>query len=260
MPITLSKGLRDHLLKHGSLEDALHNGAILIYSGTQPNSADNAPNGTLLNTITQASASRTAEVLATGTVTLSGSGGQVDTLTVNSVSVIGAVVPYTTDLATTAALLAAEINRTKSYPKYKATSSGDVVTISALPGTGSGPNAFVVACGVSGGTLGQSTANLSGGVTAANGIKFGDCVDGTLSKAGSVWSGQATGDGVAAWARFVGSVSDPGGATTSTFRPIRLDLPCSVGSGANVLNLTSLNITSGNTDTIDSCDITMPDA
>src|SRR5262245_17278078 len=111
MALRISTALRNFLCQHGSLRQALQNGIIEIYSGSQPAGGDSAVSGTLLATITKASGSRTAEVLATGTVTLTGgASGSVNTVTVDGINLIpqGAVA-FNTSLTQTAADLAAAI-------------------------------------------------------------------------------------------------------------------------------------------------------
>ena len=79
MALRLSSGLANYIAEHGGLKQALHNGQLKIYSGTQPSNADAAPTGTLLCTITDASGAHTDEVLATGTLTLdSGASGSLE--------------------------------------------------------------------------------------------------------------------------------------------------------------------------------------
>ena len=51
MTYKVSTGLRNHMLATGSLRAALAGGFINIYSGAEPASADDAPTGTLLCTI-----------------------------------------------------------------------------------------------------------------------------------------------------------------------------------------------------------------
>lgn len=256
MTLRLSTKLRDFINNEGSLKDALQNGEIKIYTGSQPATADAAPTGTLLVTITAASAARTAEVLATGTVTLAGSSGSVTALTVNSVSIIDNAVPFNTDLTTTAADLATEINNTRSFPNYTATSSGAVVTISAARGSGATPNTYVVDATCT--TMTSTDVNMSGGVAAANGLKYGVSTDGVLVKLSSqAWSGVAAATGTAGWFRATGSVADSG-AIDSTDSQLRLDGSIST-SGAQ-LNMSSTSITALATQTLSSFPITLPAA
>ena len=85
-------------------------------------------------------------VAATATVTLTGgAAGSVGMITVNSVNIMSGSVAFTTDLATTATAVAANINAHASSPEYTAVAVGPVITISAASAAGSDPNGYVVA-------------------------------------------------------------------------------------------------------------------
>lgn len=215
MALKFSTAARNFMAAVGSYKDAFQNGRIEIYTGAQPATADAAIIGTLLCTITSSSGALTKEVLSAGTVTLNtGAAGSVDTLTVNSVDVLGGAVAYNTSLTQTAADVAAQINRNHSYAEYIATSSGAVVTITALPGTGITPNGFVVASTVT--TLTKTDANMAGGIAAVNGLRFGAPSGGAIAKlATQTWSGVNAGTGTAGWYRRYGSVADAGAADTN---------------------------------------------
>lgn len=257
MALRLSTGLRNFALAGGSVKDALQGGKLMIYTGAQPATADSAPTGTLLCTITAASGVHTAEVQATGTVTLNtGAAGSVDAVTVNGVAIIDAPVPFNTSLTQTATDLAAAINSSASNPEYTASALGAVVTIKAKRGAGAGANGLVVASTVT--TLTKTDANMAGGATSLNGLKFGSAAAGALVKhASQVWSGVAGATGTAGWFRFVGAVADSGIADT-TESDVRLDGSIST-SGAQV-NMTNTTITSGATETVASFPITLPTA
>lgn len=245
MTLRISAGARNYMQAQGSLKDTFTNGCIYIYSGAQPATAEAAPTGTLLCTISAGSASITNEVLSSGTLTLTGGGsGSINTLTVNSVAVIDAAVNYNTSLTQTAADLAAAINNSLSSPEYTATSSGAVVTITAKRGTGSTPNGYAIAATTT--TITTSNTAFAGGVAAANGLRFGFSSGGVLVKHPSqIWSGVAAATGTAGWFRFVGSVADSG-ALDTTESQVRMDGAIST-SGAQ-LNMSSTSITSGATD------------
>ena len=87
-----------------------------------------------VNNVTLAEPSETTllEVTrATGTVILTGgSSGSVDGITVNGVQIMSGAENFVTDLDTTAANVAANINAFTSSPNYTATSSSDTITIS----------------------------------------------------------------------------------------------------------------------------------
>jgi hypothetical protein len=238
MSLRYSTGLRNFLAKFGGLADALQNGQIELRTGTQPTSADAAPTGTLLCTLTDNAQARTAEVRPTGTVTLTGgAGGSVDAVTVNSVNVLGAAVPFNGTLAQTAADVAAQINRHKSSPNYEASAAGAVVTIKALPGVGTQANGYVVTATLT--TVTASYANMSGGVNPVNGLKFDKSTDGEMDLyLNQIWSGVNAADGVAGWYRFTGSVADSGLVDT-TATQIRLDGSVSTtGADMNLRNTT----------------------
>jgi hypothetical protein len=254
MTLRLSTSLRNQVLSGGSLKDTLNGGKILIYSGAQPATADAAPTGTLLATITANSLSHTPEVQATGTITLSGSAGSVDSVTVDGVAIIDAAVPFDTSLTVTATNLAAAINTSASNPEYTASAAGAVVTIKAKRGAGATANGLVVSGSLT--TMTATYANLSGGVTAVNGLKFGSAAAGVLPKhATQVWSGAAVATGTAGWFRFVGPVADSGVIDTAE-NEVRLDGAIST-SGAQ-LNMSSTTVTASATQTIASFPITLP--
>jgi hypothetical protein len=105
------------------------------------------------------------ETLAAGTITLAGAAGSINSVTINGVTVTSGPVPFDVDLPTTAGDLAANINAFVASPlyltpvqpqppmffapyvnpQYSAVANGAVVTITALAGTGSTPNGYVIA-------------------------------------------------------------------------------------------------------------------
>lgn len=259
MALRFSTRLRNYILSRGSLKQALTGGAIKIFTGSQPAAADDAETGTLLVTLTKSSGSRTLETRATGTVTLSGSGGQVDSLTVGGFALIGAVVAYDTSLTQTATNLAAAINKFQHNPGYEASAFGAVVTITAPLGSGDTFNGEAVSCSVSGGTLAATPVNIGSGVSGvdwANGLSFNDAASGALAKDSSeTWSGTAVASGTAGWFRFVGVITD-GGASDSGYAYVRMDGNIAT-SGAN-LNMTSTSITATAVQTLSTWNLTFP--
>ena len=255
MTMRLSAAMRNFINKYGSIGDALQNGRIEIYSGAQPSSADAAATGTLLCTISSASGAVTKEVLSTGTVTLTGgAAGSVDTLTVNSVEIMGAAVAFNSTLTQTAADVASQINRYKSVPDYSATSSGAIVTIKALPNTGTGPNTYVVASTVT--TITKTDANMAGGVAAVNGLKLDLSAAGVMTKLSTqTWSGVNAANGTAGWFRQYGSVADAS-ALDSVELYLRID--GSVATAGGEMNLNSTSFVSAATTTLASWSMTVP--
>lgn len=259
MAAKFSKALRNYINASGALKDALQGGKLLVYSGPQPATADAAPTGTLLVTITENSAAHTSEIQAQGRVTLSGTlGGSLDSITVGGFEVLGVVVPYATSLANVAALAAAIINANPLNQLVKATVSGAAITLTMRRGWGAGANGMVVdsTCTTMTGTdvnIGTTTA----GVSSANGLKFGESAAGIMQMLSTqTRTGVAVADGVAGWARFVGPVADSGIAD-STESQIRLDLAIAV-SGANLNMAAGTTIQNGATETMPDTIFTLP--
>lgn len=253
MAARLSTGLVTNLMSTGSFADAFANCVIDIYTGSQPSTADTAASGTLLVTITNNGGAYTAETRATGTVTLlTGAAGSVNTVTVNSVDVLGGAVAYNTSLTQTAADVATAINRNPKNRMFSATSSGAVITLTANAGLGTLPNGWVVAATYT--TLTGSATNMSGGVEAVNGLAWDSSVAGVLSKrTGQTWSGTAIASGTAGWFRMR-ETGDTGVGTSAT--AARFDGAIAT-SGAE-LNLGSLTVTLGAPFTISSAAFTLP--
>lgn len=257
MTTRLSTGLQNFLASGGGIADALNNGVIEIYSGAQPASADAAPSGTLLNTITDSSLAHTSEVLSSGTVTLSGSAGSVNTVTVNSIDILGGAVPFNGTLAQTAADVAAQINRNISSPNYTATSAGAVVTIKAMPNSGTGPNTFAVSATLT--TLTAAYVDMSGGVAAANGLKFSAAAAGVLTpKVGQTWSGNNvnTSTLTAGWFRWYPASGPDAHALDATGTLLRMD--GSVGTAGAELNLPNTSFAPGAPTVISGGTVTVP--
>ena len=240
MALKYSTGARQFMAAHGSLRDMFQNGKIEIYSGAQPATADAAVTGTLLCTITDNSATRTAEVLAAGSVTLdTGAAGSLDTLTVNGVEVMGSSTPYNGSLTQTAADVAAKCQANRSSVDYDVTAAASVITITARPGTGAASNGFVVASTAT--TITKTDANLAGGVAAVNGLKFGDAAAGVLSKLSTqTWSGVNGNSGTAGYYRIYGSAADAG-AWDSTGTALREH--GAISTSAAELNMASTSLT-----------------
>jgi len=108
------------------------------------------------------------EVLASGTVQITGGTSspgvnKINSITVNGVNILGAAVDWTTSNDNTAALLKTQIDAHTSSPEYTTSVVGSTLTITALTGTGDSPNGFVVVCNV-GGNVTSTVSNMAGGV------------------------------------------------------------------------------------------------
>ena len=172
-----SDGLILAVANAGGWWDQIQNGVLDWWSGSEPATANLAATGTLLATLTKSGSAWTAETRAQWKITLGGSSGSVNTIKLGGVEVLGTAVNFTTDLTTTAALVATTINN-HTYPNYYATSIGAVVYIYAPVGSGIGRNAIVCATTVTTMTAtvaGDGTPSGSGGtagVAAANGLNW----------------------------------------------------------------------------------------
>jgi len=124
---------------------------------------------------TQVNVPVVGEVLATGTVTVTGGTdvpgtNKMTALTVDGVSVITSAVDYDVSNSVTATAIATEIGNTTSSPNYTAAAVGNVVTITAIAGTGAGPNGFVVTP-IGAGDFSANSSNMSGGAASTSAVK-----------------------------------------------------------------------------------------
>lgn len=260
-----SAALRNFLLEGGSLKKALSNCVIKVYTGAQPATAEAAPTGTLLCTYSKASGALTREVRSAGSVDLTGgASGSINTITIatSGASTIielfdGVAVPFNTSLAQTALDAATKINDNPKNHLFDASvSATDKIDIVARPGMGALPNGWTVVSAVT--TITKTDSNFAGGVTAVNGLNWGDSAAGVLTKLGTeTWSGVAVATGTAGWFRIEAAVSDAGG-TDASEAIIRVD--GSIATSGAELNMTPTSIVSGATQTISSFTITLPTA
>lgn len=265
MALKLSTALRNAMLESGDLKHSMSNCVLKIYSGAQPLTADTAPSGTLLCTYSSSAGALTREVLPLGVVTLTSSGGSVDTFTVNSLEIMGAAVAYDTSVTVTAAAVVAAINNNPRNQLYTASNVLGVITISGKPGVGALLNGKAISVGtttlvatVTSTTFGSGTGGGTAGVYALNGLQWGDSAAGVLVKHPTqTWSGAAVNTGTAGWGRFEAAVTD-GLATDSSEAVYRIDGDAGI-SGA-VFNLGALSFTSGVTYVMQSFSLTLPTA
>lgn len=256
MTLKVSKALRNFTVADGSATQALSNCVIKYYTGTQPANADAAPTGTLLCTFSKSGGALTREVLATGTMTLTGgASGSVNSVTVNSIDILGAAVAFDTSLAVTATKVAAQINRNPQNYLFTASASGAVVTIKAKPGLGALPNTWAVSAGLT--TITASFAAMASGVTAVNGLNWdATAVNGVLNKhPDEVWQGTAVAGGTVGWFRVEAAVLDAGGID-STESIIRVD--GAVATSGGEINMGNTTIVNAAVQTISALTIELP--
>ncbi len=258
MAMKLSKALRNFVLEGGSLKNAMSNCFIKFYTGAQPSTAEAAPTGTLLVTFSDTAGTPTRETLATGSVALTGgASGSVNTLTVNSIEIMGSATSFNTSLTQTAADICDKINNNPKNLLYTAANnSSATITITAKPGLGATVNTHVVASTVT--TITKTDTSMSGGVTAVNGLNWGDAAAGILVKLSTqTWSGTPGNTGTAGWFRIEASTADAG-ALDSIEAVMRID--GSIASTGAEFNMGNLTITSGVLQRVQDFSITLPTA
>lgn len=251
MTIRFSTGLRNQLAQGQGFARIFHRGYMKIWSGSQPANPDAVETGTNLGIITLSSGALTKEVRATATLTVTGTSGTLTAVTVGTAPIVvdPGLVSYLTSTTVTAALIADAINRSGIA---QATSSTNVVTVTAPPGMGTAWNTLALAAtGIT-----CTGSNFASGVASVNGLYFAQPATGVLSKDSSVWSMSGIAAGTAGWFRLYGS-NDPEGATSSILYP-RMDGSCGVGSGD--AQLSSLAVAVGSPHTVDVFTFTVPAA
>lgn len=255
MTVRLSTGLRNLLAGGAGFGQIFNKGRIEIYTGSQPASADAAVTGTLLGIVSASSGAVTKENRASATITVSGSAGSINTVTVGTLNIIpDGAVPFRTDAATTASDLCDAINRNGMF---EASVSGAIVTVKPHYGAGATFNGVALATTVT--TLSAtSSGNLGSGVSPVNGLIFGAPAAGVVAKLSSqVWSFNGIATGTAGWFRFLSSdTADAGGLLSGAPWYPRMD--GSIATSGADLNLSNIAIVTSAPCTIDTFSWTQP--
>lgn len=259
MAIKVSTGLANELADRASLRTNLKNGRLLIFNGTKPVDADTASAGTLLATITAASAAYTAETRATFLVTVSGSAGTLDTLKIGGISVISGAVTLSAVNAGADAI-AANINAYNSIPDCTATTTGSsgVVTITLPKGSGVDFNGVAITHTETTSTIvinGGSSTTVGGtgataGVAAANGLQFTFPASAGAVGISGTWSGLGVAASTATWFRFCCDGADAGTGASTDYR--RIDGSITATGGAGDATIDNVNISVNQTVTVTS--------
>ena len=265
MTLRYSSALKNALLEGRSLKMEMSNCFIKLYTGTQPSSANAAPTGTLLCTYSLSSGAITRETLAIGSLTITAAAsGTLDTLKLTpagpgtAIDILGGAVTADGTVAGTATLAATSINDNPAnvYVKASTTGASGVITLTALPGTGATLNTWAVTATATTVTTnsGAGAVDMTGGVAAVNGLKWGDATAGVLSKKSTqTWSGVAVATGTAGWFRVESAVTDSGALDSSEVYK-RID--GSVSTSGGDMNLSNLAIANTATQTLDTFTIT----
>ena len=272
--LSFSPALCNFVAESGSWKNAFDNGAIDLYTGSKPATADLAPTGTLLCTITSGSAAQTNETRATGVITLTvgaTTGDTVTTFTLAGLEIKGATTVWNTSLTQMAADCALAINRCPSNLLVTATSSGAVITLTALPGVGTYLNGKTIAVGVGGNmvatitstTMGSGSGGGVAGVAAANGLRMDyNVAAGVFTKdTTQTWSGTAVGAGTqtAGWFRYRSSLADAGALDSAT-PPVYMRMDGTVGTSGADMNMTNTAVANGAPQVLSSFSFAIPAA
>lgn len=253
MAIKVSTSLANLIADRSSFRQAVSGGRLLIFSGIQPASADSASNGTLLCTITESGGTFTGETLPIWTITLTGASGSVNSIKMGGLELLPTSIDFTTDLATTAMLVASAITNNYTLIDYTATSNLGVIYITGPKNSGASLNSTV--CVATATTL-EATVSNSGlpttpGVAAVNGLSFSyPASSGGFVLNGS-WSGTAVASGTATWSRYVCDAADLGTNASTAYNRIDGSITVTGGSGDSTIDNTI--ITAGQVINVTSC-------
>lgn len=260
MALRPSKALRNYMLEHGDFKHAMSNCFLKFYTGAQPSTPEAAPTGTLLVTISDAGGAPTREVRGTGSVTLTGgASGSVNSITLAGLELMSGAVAFNTDLSTTAADVASNINDNPANVLVVASAVGAVITLTAKYGLGAAINGAAVVSGAT--TITTSDVNMGSGVagvSAVNGLQWGDASANVIVKdPNQVWQGTAVADGTAGWFRIEAAVADAGAADSSE-SVLRLD--GSIATSGADLTMGSTAIANTAIQTVSAFSLTFPSA
>jgi len=251
MTLRFSTGARAGLLQSSGFSGMFNRGSCSIYSGAQPASADAAATGTLLGVVTANSLPLTQEVQAAGAIVITGGATAVDTVTVGTFNIIpDGPVLYNTSTAQTAADLADAINRNGIF---SASVVGPAITIKPIPGAGAAYNGLALTS-TGGVTATYGGGTVSGGVNSVNGLIFGNPAAGVMGKPTTqIWSFNGIAAGTAGWFRFIGSVADAGGVSSTL---VRMD--GSIATSGGDMALSNISVLVGAPNTVDRFNMTQP--
>ena len=255
MALKYSTGLRNFLLGEGCLRKAFEDGVLNIYSGAAPANADEAPTGVLLAKITKGSGALAAGARSTPKrfKVVIGSHAEGHTfpfaLTVDGAGSVTYTYTNTPDAGDVEAVAKAIARMLNDLPQLMAIAegaNGALYVQSRIDGL----DFTLVDAGGGTGTI-TSVTQIEA-ASSVNSLRFGAPAAGVLAKNSDVWSGVGLAAGVAGYFRLV--TSQDGGLLSA--EDVRLQGAIST-SGAD-LNMSSLNIALGATQTIDTFQLTFP--
>ena len=263
MALRFSSGMVQKLMQNKGLKEALLEGCVRVYSGSQPATADAAPTGTLLLTVSKASATYTEGAHSTA---------QVNSLTITDASVADSdtytitITPspseysaqafsFVTDASATANELAqglCDVINEESRYVVATHNEGGATNIMYITASYPGQGFAAITLTTNPGTAIATAAVVTN--VRVNGLQFGLSTAGVLAKeADLVWSGAVAATGTAGWFRFQANAVDDNSLSTTL---IRMDGAC--GTSNSDMNLSSVNLVAATTVTVDTFSITQP--
>jgi hypothetical protein len=251
MALKITTGLRNFLTGEGSLRKAFEDAVLKIYSGTSPTEADDAATGVLLVKITKSSGAVAADARSTPklcTVTISGTpnAGDVVKLDIDGTNYYYTLVAADDDLTKVALKVARMLNDSPHVDAIATGSTGVIYVQSRIPGVD-----FTLTEETSTGITVVVSADIIANA-AVNTLKLLAPTAGVITKNADTWSGVALATGTAGYFRLVTS-SDLGTDNTTDVR-----IQGSISTSGADLNMSSINIVIGATQTIDTFTLTEP--
>jgi len=253
MSLKLSTGLRNFLTGEGTLRKAFEDAVLYIYSGSAPESADLAPTGVLLCKVTKASGAvsdgaRSTPKLCTVTISGTPDPGDIVKLDIDGTNYYYTLVADDNTLAKVALKVARMLNDSPNVDAIATGTTGVIYCQSRFPGVD-----FTLTEETSTGITVVVSADIVANA-AVNTLKLGAPADGVIAKTADIWSGVNLATGTAGYFRLVTS-SDGLDADETDIR-----LQGTVSTSGADLNLSSISLVSAATLTIDTFQLTEPEA
>ena len=257
MALKLSTKMRNQMLNGEDLRRIFEDAVIKIWSGSAPATADLAPTGTLLATISKASGTVSAGEVSTPQETkiLIGSFGAAETFTFidDSVSYTYTNTPTLGSAILVAAAFAAVLDA--QDPNISAFASGTATIYIQAKYKGVAHTWSSSGSGMQNGSTGAHACADTVSNVLADTIRWGVATDGIISKESATWSGLAVANGTAGYFRMETSADTD---VDDTSNKIFARMQGSVGVSGTEMILSNTTITSGATQTIDTATITLP--
>ncbi len=254
----ISTGLANFLANGGSIRKAFENCVLNLYDGTDPASADSAPDGDSLCQITLNSGAVAATAVCTPTTYVVIIGSHVGATTFKFDVTVDGVGPttytYTSDGTshTLDQVCLGIAEMLDAIPQLSAISSdnndGVILVKSRINGL-----TFTLAATTPAGTGTITSVTLTATATRPNTLQFGPPIGGVISKyVADVWSGVNLGTGVPLYFRFT-RPSDSLAYSLTDFRA-----QGTISTSGDDLNLNNTSLTIGLTTVISTYDFELP--